>query len=111
MFKLVKKNYYMLCDITLKDKGKHFVIPIPLFILDGVLDCWWLIKPFLKHIPTKKMEKWSSEWSSYVDLDAREVTNISIEAVRKIWNAFRRCGRIDLVDLESNEVKVKIKLF
>ncbi|QOR33804.1 hypothetical protein IMX26_09845 [Clostridium sp. 'deep sea'] len=105
------KNYYMLCDLTLKDKGKHFVIPIPLFMLDGVFDCWWLIKPFMKYIPNKNMHKWTLKWSNSWDFDIQQVANISIQSVRKIWNAFRRCGRLDLVDIETNEVKVKLKLF
>ena len=100
-------NYYLLCDLTFKSTGRHLVIPVPLFVLDGLLEGWWLLKHFLKFLPREKLQM---KWSMGSDFALEEHADEIVAALQKFWRKIRRCRRLEIVDVENKDIKVKIKL-
>jgi hypothetical protein len=87
--------------------NKRFFIPLPLFLVEMIAEGAIIWGPIIRKISKGKLSnKIKSELLRELDfsVNIREV----FEMVASLWFEFRTLGRIELVDVETPDIKVKI---
>lgn len=104
-----RPNFFLLCEVKPAGWNHRLTVPVPLFIVDDLLDSWPLVRRVLhKCLPNDKIgqvEQILQENGVKLDMKA-----LNVRDIKRFWRKFRNLGRFTLVDVESEDVLVKVKL-
>lgn len=85
------------------------MVPVPLFVVDDLLDCWPLLSRVLhRFLPEKKVGQVREILQQ--NGVAWDLKTLSLHDIKHVWRRFRNLGQFTLVDVESADVLVKIRL-
>lgn len=87
----------MLCIIKVPELRRRIILPIPLFLVDEILDIGSVVFSLInrKYLPR--------------ELNDKQIQGI-LNAVRAAWREIRRAGSFTLVDVNSGGAQVSIKV-
>jgi len=95
MFRL--PNFYLLCVVQLPDWKHRLVLPLPLFLVDELLDLVPLLMRIARLTPASAV------------LERVDVDRIS-RMVTMSWNKIRRAGSFTIIEIDNDGTKVKLQL-
>ncbi len=100
-------NQILIVDINIKDKARHFVVPMPLFIVDDLLEGWWFWRIVLRW----GLKKAPVESLRIRGVDMATLSAMGVASVRQMWHQIRKAGRFELVDISAQGFSLKIKFY
>ena len=95
-----RPNFYLLCVVKESSWKYPLVVPVPLFLMDELLDLTGYVLRFMRH---KKMR-------IPTEFNGVKVDDV-IKVLRGSWREIRRAGSFTLVEVnDADGTKVSVKL-
>lgn len=100
-------NQLITVDINFRDKARHIIVPLPLFIIDDLLEGWWFWRIVLRQV-THRVNVESFQVSG---MDLTDLLNVGVVGVQRMWHHIRRTGKFEMVDMATQSISLKIKFY